>query len=71
MKKNICKVISVIMLGICIYAIVLCIKVVDTPVHGFLDFTDLALMIFVGVSIVSAIVAFITGKIGWANKSTK
>ena len=65
MKKTICKVISIIMVAICIFAVVLCVKVINEPVRGFLDFRDLALAIFGGVGVVSAIIAFISGKIGW------
>ena len=45
MKKMVCKVISVIMCVICIYAIVMCVKVINEPVRGFLDFRDLAFAI--------------------------
>ena len=68
MKKNICRVISILMVAIRIFAIVLCVKVINEPVRGFLDFRDLAFAIFGGVGVVSAIIAFITGKIGWAKK---
>lgn len=68
MKKKVCKVISVIMCGICICTVVLCAKVLNEPVHGFLDFRDLAMAIYGGVGIIAAIIAFITGKIGWSNK---
>ena len=53
------------MVAICIFAVVLCVKVINEPVRGFLDFRDLAFAIFGGVGVVSAIIAFITGKIGW------
>ena len=65
MKKTICKVISIIMVAICIFAVVLCVNVINEPVRGFLDFRDLAFAIFGGVGVVSAIIAFITGMIGW------
>lgn len=68
MKKNICRVISILMVAICIFAVVLCVKVINEPVRGFLDFRDLAFAIFGGVGVVSAIIAFVTGKIGWAKK---
>lgn len=69
MKKMVCKVISVIMCVICIYAIVMCVKVINEPVRGFLDFRDLAFAIFGGVGLLSGIVAFFIGKKGWNSKS--
>lgn len=68
MKKTVCKVISVIMCTICICAIVLCVKVFSEPTHGFIDFSSLAYAVYGGVGIVSAIIAFVTGKIGWKSK---
>ena len=65
MKKTICKVISIIMVAICIFAFALCVKVFVEPTHGFLDFSTLAYAIYGGVGVISAIIAFITGKIGW------
>ena len=65
MKKIICKVISIVMCIICICAIVLCIRVVDAPVYGLLDFRDIAFAIYGGIGILSAIIAYFTGKNGW------
>ena len=71
MKKIVCRVISVIMCATCICAIVLCVKVFNEPVRGFLDFRDLAFAIFGGVGIVAAIIAYITGKMGWKSENSK
>lgn len=68
MKKIVCRAISIIMVAVCIFTVVLCVKVINEPVRGFLDFRDLAFAIFGGVGVASAILAFITGKIGWKKK---
>ena len=54
----------------CIFAVVLCVKVFNEPVRGFLDFRDLAFAIFGGVGIVAAIIAYITGKTGWKSENS-
>ena len=38
MKKTICKVISVVMIAVCIFAFALCVKVFIEPTHGFFRF---------------------------------
>lgn len=68
MKKTICKVVSAIMIVVCAVALGLCIKVSFEPVRGFLDMRSLGYVIFGGVGAISAIIAFITGKIGWAKE---
>lgn len=68
MKKKVCKVTCVIMCAVCIWAIYLCMKVITEPVSGFVDLRSLALAIYGGVGAVTAIIAFITGKIGWSSK---
>ena len=71
MKKIVCRVISVIMCAICVCTIVLCVKVINEPVRGFLDFRDIAFVIFGGAGIMAAIIAYITGKIGWKSENSK
>ena len=65
MKKTICRVLSIIMFAICIVSFALCVRVYFEPVRGFLDMRDLGYAIFGGAGVISAIIAFITGKIGW------
>ena len=68
MKKTICRVISVIMLAFCIFAFAMCVKVFTESTQGFVDLRTFAYAIYGGVGVVSAIVAFITGKIGWTKQ---
>lgn len=65
MKKTICKVISVIMGAVSIYAIVSCIRTAFAPVYGFMDFSGFAMAIDIAVGLVAAIIAYFTGKAGW------
>ncbi len=65
MKKTICKVISVIMCAVFIYAIIALIRTAFEPVYGFLDFSGFAMAIDIAVGLVAAIIAYFTGKAGW------
>lgn len=65
MKKTICKVFSVIMCAVFIYAIIALIRTAFEPVYGFLDLSGFAMAIDIAVGIVAAIIAYFTGRISW------
>lgn len=65
MKKTICKVISVIMCAVFIYAIIALIRTAFEPVYGFVDLSGFVMAIDIAVGIVAAIIAYFTGRIGW------
>ncbi len=65
MKKTICKVISVIMGAVFIYAIAGCIRTAFAPVYGFMDFSSHARAVDISVGLTAAVIAYLTGRIGW------
>lgn len=66
MKRVVCKVVCVIMSVICLFTIYLCVKVI-TEIPVFVDLRSVSLVIYGGVGLVTAMIAFVTGKIGWKN----
>ncbi len=66
MKKNVCKVTSIIMVILAIVAILGAITVTG---GGFLDLSNVARYFLIGGAVIFGIIAFITGKYGW--KSNK
>lgn len=65
MKKQVCKIVSVIMAVLTIIAILGAITVTGS---GFLDLSNVARYFFIGFAVVFGIIAVMTGKCGWKSK---
>jgi len=65
MKKNICKIVSIIMAVLTVVAIVGAVTVTGS---GFLDLSNIARYFLIGFAVVFGIVAVITARYGWKSQ---
>ena len=65
MKKNICKIASVIMAVLTVIAIIGAVTVTGS---GFLDLSNIARYFLIGFAVVFGIAAVMTGRYGWRSR---
>ena len=65
MKKNICKIVSIIMAVLTVVAIVGAVTVTGS---GSLDLSNIARYFLIGFAVVFGIVAVITARYGWKSQ---
>ena len=65
MKKNICKIASVITAVLAIIAIIGAVTVTGS---GFLDLSNIARYFLIGFAVVFGIAAVMTGRYGWRSR---
>ena len=65
MKKNICKIASVITAVLAVIAIIGAVTVTGS---GFLDLSNIARYFLIGFAVVFGIAAVITGRYGWRSR---
>ena len=65
MKKNICKIASVITAVLAVIAIIGAITVTGS---GFLDLSNIARYFLIGFAVVFGIAAVMTGRYGWRSR---
>ena len=65
MKKNICKIASVITAVLAVIAIIGAVTVMGS---GFLDLSNIARYFLIGFAVVFGIAAVMTGRYGWRSR---
>ena len=65
MKKNICKIVSIIMAVLAVIAIIGAVTVTG---RGFLDLSNIVRYFLIGFAVVFGIAAVMTGRYGWKSR---
>lgn len=65
MKKNICKIVSIIMAVLAVIAIIGAVTVTG---NGFLDLSNIVRYFLIGFAVVFGIAAVMTGRYGWKSR---